>query len=734
MLLALVSLALAIDGASDIWFSYQEQKALLFSIQREQARAAAEKISQFLTEITTGLAWEIQLPWSHSTFDEWQLDAVRLLHQVPALDEIIQVDAQGREQFRMSRESPDVIESGADHSKDTAFVQAMAHKVYYGPVYFVDESQPYMTIAMSGVRPEFGAIIAQVNLTFIWDVVSQIKVGKRGKAYVIDDANRLIADPDISQVLRKTDMSGFAQVEAARAALASGLPDQPLAGVDLMRRQVLSAYAKVGPTGWVVFTELPTNEAYAPLYDSALRSGTLILVALVLAIFAGFVLARRMIVPIRALHDGAARIGSGDLGQRISIDTGDELQALGEQFNRMAERLQDSYATLERKVEERTQQLELANRAKSRFIAAASHDLRQPLHALGLFFAQLQIRMSAAQRRMLLGRIEAALSSMNELFNALLDISKLDAGALTPSVTDFPVAELLKRVETTFAGPAQEKGLSLRVVPASGWVRSDFILLERSVFNLVANAVRYTNRGGVVVGCRHRGTRLSIEVCDSGPGIPADQYQNIFSEFYRLGEADRGRSGGLGLGLSIVERLCHLLDHPIALNSTVGRGSRFAISVPVSDATASRVEAAHVRPDLPMPSNGQLVAVIDDDQPALEGMQGLLLSWGYRVAAGKTDTAALARLAEYESPPDLIISDYRLANGMTGIDVIGRLRRAMNSEIPAFLISGDTDTQVTGEARMNGYCLMHKPVDPLSLRTLVIEMLEQQEGRRTQAP
>ena len=268
--------------------------------------------------------------------------------------------------------------------------------------------------------------------------------------------------------------------------------------------------------------------------------------------------------------------------------------------------------------------------------------------------------------------------------------------------------------------------MSLRVVPASGWVCSDFILLERIVFNLVANAVRYTNRGGIVVGCRHRGTRLSIEVCDTGPGIPADQYQNIFSEFYRLGEADRGRSGGLGLGLSIVDRLCHLLDHPIALTSTVGRGSRFAVSVPVADGTASRVEAPRVQRNLPIPSNGQLVAVIDDDQPALDGMKGLLLSWGYRVAAGKTDTAALARLAEYESPPALIISDYRLGNGVTGIDVIDRLRRAMNSEIPAFLISGDTDMQVTGEARMNGYCLMHKPVDPLSLRTLVGEMLKEQ--------
>ena len=200
MLLGVVSLALAINGASDIWFSYQEQKALLFRIQREQANAAAAKIEHFLNDIKAGLAWEAQLPWSHSTFDEWQFDAVRVFRQVPALNEIVQLDAMGREQFRMSREAPDVIESHTDHSKDAAFVQAKNHKIYYGPVYFLEESQPYMTIAMAGAQPEFGVVVAEVNLTFIWDVVSQIRVGKSGHAYVIDDKNRLIAHPDSSNV------------------------------------------------------------------------------------------------------------------------------------------------------------------------------------------------------------------------------------------------------------------------------------------------------------------------------------------------------------------------------------------------------------------------------------------------------------------------------------------------------------------------------------------------------
>src|SRR5580704_15074908 len=214
MFVAIVSLALAINGVSDIWFSYHEQKNLLFLVQREQAKSAADKIGQFLNEVMAGLAWETQLSLSDSTLDEWQFDAVRLLRQVPALTEIMQLDATGQEQYRMSREAPDVIASHIDHSKDTAFIQAMANKVYYGPAYFIDGSQPYMTVAMSGVRPEFGMIIGQVNLTFIWDVVSQIRVGKHGHAYVIDQAARLIAHPDISQVLRKTDVSDFAQVLA----------------------------------------------------------------------------------------------------------------------------------------------------------------------------------------------------------------------------------------------------------------------------------------------------------------------------------------------------------------------------------------------------------------------------------------------------------------------------------------------------------------------------------------
>jgi signal transduction histidine kinase/CheY-like chemotaxis protein len=493
---------------------------------------------------------------------------------------------------------------------------------------------------------------------------------------------------------------------------------------DLQGERVLAVYSPVASLGWLVFVELPVVEAYGPIYASVLRSGMLMVAALSLAVLAGTFLARRMVIPIRALRDGAARIGSGDLNQRIAIRTGDELEALGDQFNSMAAQLQDWHSTLEGKVEERTQQLKLANLAKSRFLAAASHDLRQPLHALGLFVAQLRGDMNALERSRIVECIHASVAAMNELFNALLDISKLDAGALTPNVTEFPVAELLQRIESTFAEPAREKNLSFRVLPSDSWVRSDFILLERILFNLVSNAVRYTSQGGVVVACRKRGEQLRIEVWDTGLGIAEDQRQNIFSEFYRVGEPERHQRSGLGLGLAIVERLCALLASPIELRSVVGRGSRFTVVVsqaPIRTAVAERPVTARAPIDV---SDGKLVVVIDDDPRVLDGMRGLLRSWGCRVMSGDTAVVVINNLGA--CPPDLIISDYRLSDGKTGIEAIAQVRNEFGRAIPAFLISGDTHSDSLHQARANGLHLLHKPVDPMGLRAMVNSMLRKQ--------
>jgi signal transduction histidine kinase len=724
LFLAVVSLALLTSGLSEIWFSYYEHKAFVIRVQREQASGAASKISQFIKEIESQIGWTTLLPWSEGALEQRRFDGRRLLRQVRAISEFSQLDAAGREQLRISRLAMDVVGSQVDYSKEPKFQEAVAHKVYYGPVYFRHESEPYMTLSIAGSRRDAGVSVAEVNLRFIWEVISKIKVGERGRAYLVDAQGRLIAHPDLSLVLRNTDLSHLAHIRAARRNALGALSEAAQEATDAGGLRVLTAYAPVMRLGWLVFTELPIEEAHAPLIASIARSALLLLAGLLLALLAGIFLARKMIVPIRALGIGAARIGSGDLGQRISIKTGDELEALGDQFNSMAARLQESYATLERKVEERTHQLELANLAKSRFLAAASHDLRQPLHALGLFVAQLRSRLDSPDRDRLLERINASVTAMNELFNALLDISKLDAGVLAPSFTEFGVAELLDRIETTFAEAAHEKGLSLQVVASSAQVRSDFILLERVLLNLVSNAVRYTARGGVVVGCRRRGRRLRIEVWDSGPGIAEHERQNIFHEFYQLAKGDR--HAGLGLGLAIVDRLCGLLAHPIELDSTVGKGSRFAVTVPLAATNSQPIEPTLELQETTTRWRPQQIVVIDDDRLALESLAGLLGSWGHNVVAAASDCAALAE-PPFGKTPDLIIADYRLAGGKTGIEAIEALRRAFGEAVPAFLISGDTAPDRLRQARALGFHLVHKPVSPMALRSTLAAFSKRQK-------
>ena len=372
LFVAVVCVALMSNGIFDVYFYYQEHKASLIRIQREQAEAAAAKIGQFIKEIESQLGWTTQLPWSAGSIEQRRFDALRLLRQVPAITELAQLAASGKERLRVSRLAMDVVGSGTDFSNDPKFTEAVARKIYYGPVYFRRESEPYMTLAIAGTRRDAGVSVAEVNLKLIWDVVSQIKVGERGHAYVVDAQGRLIAHPDISLVLRNTDMSRLAQVRAARSGASSNPSEAVQESENIEGRKVLTAYAPVAPLGWLVFVELPADEAYAPLYAAMQRLALVLLAALGFAVLAGMFLAGRMVGPIQALRAGAARIGSGDLSQQIRIKTGDELEALADQFNDMAGRLQESYAGLEQKVELRTREVQ----SRSRELAQSVEELR----------------------------------------------------------------------------------------------------------------------------------------------------------------------------------------------------------------------------------------------------------------------------------------------------------------------------------------------------------------------
>lgn len=360
LLVALVGISLIINAAVDMYYAYGESRSSLIAVQREKANGAAAIIEQFVKEIEGQVGWVTGILPLGSELEQRRLEFFRLLRQAPAVTEVSYVDGDGREQLKVSRLAMDALASGADLSQEPKFVEAKAKKRYVSPVYFRNESEPHLTLAIAGTRRSTGVTIAEVNLIFIWDVISRIRVGKAGLAYVVDERGLLIAHPDKSIVLRKTDLSGLPHIASALLKLRDAGTDVPAVSRDRLGHEVLTAFAPVVSLGWLVFVELPLSEAMEPVYGTLNRSLLILGLSLLLAALAGLWLAQRMVIPIRALAKGAVRIGTGDLDYRIEIKSGDEVQTLAERFNDMGGQLKASYATLEQRVADRTRDLSQA--------------------------------------------------------------------------------------------------------------------------------------------------------------------------------------------------------------------------------------------------------------------------------------------------------------------------------------------------------------------------------------
>ena len=758
-----------VSGLSEMYFGYQEAREHISRLQAAQATAAAREIERYLHTLTAGIADAAKMPWGRESFglQAKRQEFQRLMVLDPAILELQSVDRAGREQLFVSRTQPDRILSQLQTAltaalpSDAEAAPGRSPRVMFGQPFFRGASEPTMHVAVPDNGPDGALTVATVNLRFLTDISSGLVGAGEGRVFVVDAANRLIAHPIATHVSRSLDMTEFPPVRKLRGrdatvSEASGALDSK----DLDGAAVIASAARVGTTGWLVVVEVPRALALQPALSTLQRTLLLMGLGLALALIASLRLAARMATPIVKLRQAASRIAHGDLGSRLQVQSGDEIGMLAQDFNDMAAELQASYAGLESKVEDRTRALsqaneqlgvqaqelarlngqlvvnleelrqrtdeaERANSAKTRFLAAASHDLRQPMHTVGLLTGVLRERLDRPELTGLADKVLASVAVMEGLFGSLLDISKLDAGAVRVEPQNIRLRPMLERLETAYGPQARAAGLVLRVRFCEAVVRSDALMLERMLGNLVSNAIRYTTHGGVLLGCRRRGQMLAIQVVDSGMGIAPAHQGRVFDEFYRVDDGRAPRVEGLGLGLSIVKRSASILEHGLRLRSVPGHGSMFEISVPLVSLQPVFALAAATAPVPGRDLHGVFVLIIDDHADNREALGDVFGQWNAQVLCAPSGEEALALLDEHLRSPDLIVADYQLAQGQDGLSAIERVRATVEERVPAVLLTGTLDSVDPAKLRAtDAVVAIGKPADSARLLQSIHELLE----------
>lgn len=600
-LVGLVTIALVATGAANMWLSYTQATDAAVSVERDKALVAAGRVAQFIGEIESQIGWTTGAEWGRSTLDERRYDFIRLLRQAPAIADLQFIDGAGREQLRLSRLEPDVIGSGTDRSAQPGFAQAVADRVWYGPVYFRRGSEPYMRLSIAHAGRNPGVTSANVNLKLIWDVVAAIRVGQGGQAFVTDATGLLIAHPDMSLVLRGMDLSSLPQVAQAIRTEGSAVGNAPDAVAGLDGRTVLSAYAHIPKLNWFVFVELPRREVLASVLATLYQLLVLLALSILLALLLGGWLARRMVVPIRQLQAGAQRLGEGDLGQRISVTSKDEIGALAERFNVMAARIQEAQETLEAKVQDRTfdlaRSLEDLRAAQDRLVqteklaslgqltAGIAHEIKNPLNFVNNFadlsrdLAQELTEALAAAGPSLDPKIQAEVAELSAVLRENLsrivqhgrradsivrnmlahsregggELRAVDLNAVTDEALN--LAYHGARAEMPGFNVALERDFD----PAVGRLELYPQEFTRVLLNLIGNGFYAVRKKQLEVGpeeyqptlrvvTRALPGRVEIRVRDNGMGIPDAVRARIFEPFFTTKPAGEGT--GLGLSLS----------------------------------------------------------------------------------------------------------------------------------------------------------------------------------------
>jgi signal transduction histidine kinase len=473
------------------------------------------------------------------------------------------------------------------------------------------------------------------------------------------------------------------------------------------------------------------------LREVAVKSERLIAAGILIALLGaalGTSLARRIArtvtVPLLEAGEVVARIGEGDLAARMETATGGPLQTLADGINDMAERIGVTQDDLRASVAEATLSLmwekeaaERATVAKSHFLAAASHDLRQPLLALGLFVSRLVESDAAKQEPKLVAHIQSAVDTLQDLLDAILDVSRLDGGNVVPRMGSFPLGELLERLTRDLSPLAEQKGLQLRVRPTPIWVQSDEKIVARILLNLVSNALRYTHVGGVLVTCRKRRNVVRVEVWDTGQGIPEDAREEIFQEYVQLGNPERDLSKGLGLGLAICRRLADLLAAPLGVRSRPGRGSVFWVQLPVARTHPPR-SLAEI-PAEQAADSGRIagtVLLVEGDPLVRAKLEQSILNWGGRVMLASNREEALRLRRESDQPPDLAVCNVSLPDEVSGIELAQELQRRFEC-MGVLLIGSDVSAETQAAATAAGFVLLKQPVPPGRMRAALRQLL-----------